>query len=490
MGWNARDPLAHMMPHYATIMDNYFPESGHVESRKGSKVHATGAGTTVQTLFAYRGGATKSLLAVSDGSIYDVTDAGAVGTALDTELASSKWQGVNFNGRGILVSGSDPVKSYDGTDITDAAFSGAGLTVDNLIQVLPFKNRLLFIEKDTATIWYGGLNSITGTLEPFHLNRVHPLGGKAVALGTMTVDGGDGVDDILVICMDSGDVLLYSGTDVDTDFAIVGIYHIGRVIGERPLLQLGGDLIAITSDGYIPMLQFLKQGRSRADLALSTNISGAINRAVGRYKDRFGWQGILYSDAKWLLFNVPSAPAVQHVMNTQTQAWCRFRGMDAQCWEVLDDKLYFGGFGGKVYLANTGQNDAGAPIVGDVQQAYNYFGAPGRKKHFWLYQPVLGVDGKVAISVGFGVDFNPHVSVEEQELPDLEGAYWGPARTSGLKVGKWNTFPWVGGLQINDDWRSPDVSGNAAAMRLRTETVHNSVEWYATNILYEMGSVL
>ena len=117
------------------------------------------------------------------------------------------------------------------------------------------------------------------------------------------------------------------------------------MIGDRPLVKLGGDLIAITSDGYIPLLQFLGAGREQGQLAISNKIAPTVTEAVSIQGDLEGWQAILFSEANWLLFNVPAGPGgfEQHVMNVQTGAWCRFTGMKSHCWETRKGKLYFGG---------------------------------------------------------------------------------------------------------------------------------------------------
>ena len=87
-----------------------------------------------------------------------------------------------------------------------------------------------------------------------------------------------------------------------------------------------------------------------------------------------GWQAILFSEANWLLFNVPAGPGgfEQHVMNVQTGAWCKFSGMKAHCWETFKGNLYFGADDGEVHQANSGGTDNDTSIRGVVRSAYNY----------------------------------------------------------------------------------------------------------------------
>ena len=140
------------------------------------------------------------------------------------------------------------------------------------------------------------------------------------------MDTGVGVDDLFAIFMSRGDVLIYAGTDPSNanTWQISGIYKLGKVIGDRPLQKLGADLIAITSDGYIPLLQFLGAGREQRQLAISDKIAPSVTEAVRMYGETAGWQPILYSEGNWLLFQRAVRPVrVQHVMNVQTGAWCQ-----------------------------------------------------------------------------------------------------------------------------------------------------------------------
>ena len=484
-GWNARDPLANMNPEFATILDNYFPGTGYVELRRGSATHATGIGTgAVETLFSYRSGSASKLLAFGNDEIHDATASAAVGTALATDLTSDRWQCVNFNGKGILVNGQDAPRSYDGSAITVANFSGPD-NVNDLFYVHPFKSRLLFLEKDSASFWYGGIKHITGVLTEFPLGSVHPGGGRALALGTLTIDGGDGIDDLLAIFMDSGDVLIYAGTDPSsaTTFGLIGIFHIGRVIGSRPLVKVGPDLIAITADGYLPLGQFLRLGRARRDLAVSDNIVGAANEAVRNFGDHFGWQAILYPKANWLLINVPEIEnrhVVQHVMNTRTGAWCRFTGMRASCWAVHEEKLYFGGPDGEVFLADTLGSDDGGSIFGDLQSAYSYFRGKARLKRFTMYRPTLSVDASLNVAMGLGIDFEAAANINTSASISSVGTVWDTAL--------WGAFAWSGGQIVNKSWQSTGKIGTSAAVRIKTATDAHNIRIYSTDVLYERGA--
>lgn len=484
-GWNQRDPLFGMDPRFATILDNYFPQTGSVDLRGGHSSHATGVGSgAVETLLGYFSATTKQLIATGGGSVYNAT-AGGAATSLGSGFSEDRWQGFNFGNRLLMFNGTDAPRDWDGTTLSATAWTG--LTIANLIGGIGFKHRVHLIEKDTANIWIGGVDAVTGALTQFDLSLVHPSGGNVIAVGSITLDGGDGPDDIICYFMDRGDVILYAGTNPtaafpDVAWSLVGIFKIGRVVGRRPLVKKGGDLIAITADGYVPILQFIKD---RTQLAISDNISGAVNEAIRSFSDNLGWEAVLYPKANWLLFNVPlvqDSQSVQHVMNTRTGAWCRFKGMNAASWEEFDDKLYFGGTGGNVYLADDTLADNGAFIEGDAQTAWVYLGGRGRQKHFKMFRPMIASDSELPIEIGLGVDFIENIPLSTASAVTTEGAVW--------DVATWDVADWAGGFAVNRDWQSAGNIGYAAAVRVRTETKAQRVKWFSTDFLHEPGSVI
>ena len=139
------------------------------------------------------------------------------------------------------------------------------------------------------------------------------------------------MDDLLAICMSRGDILIYAGTDPSTANAwqISGQYKLGPVIGDRPLVKLGGDLIAITSRRLHSPPAIPRCGTRAASVGyLRDKIAPTVTQSTfSNFGSVAGWQAILFSEANWLLFNVPEDDdwqplRIQHTMNVQTGAWC------------------------------------------------------------------------------------------------------------------------------------------------------------------------
>ena len=118
-GLNTRDAVDMMPEQDAFRLENFFPGATDVSVRNGFTAHATGLPSTVQTLMAYSSGATNELYAISNNAVYEVTSAGAIGSAVVSSLTNSQWQYVNFttSGGGFLfcVNGADSPRHYIGT---------------------------------------------------------------------------------------------------------------------------------------------------------------------------------------------------------------------------------------------------------------------------------------------------------------------------------------------------------------------------------------
>ena len=484
-GWNTQDPEASMDPSFGTQMENYFPERGRVISRRGSKTYAETTSTSaVETLFNWVSGASNKLFAITGTALYDVTDPASVTEETGVTVTEGRWRSATMNGHGILVNGVDEPLRIDSTGAWVAhGFTATGLLPANLTQVTVFKNRLFFLEKDSASLWYGDLNAITGPLHKFNLGFVNESGGNCRALGSLTLDTGVGVDDLLAICMSRGDVLIYAGTDPSTANAwqISGQYKLGPVIGDRPLVKLGGDLIAITSDGYIPLLQFLGAGREQRQLAISDKIAPTVTQSVFSFGGVAGWQAILFSEANWLLFNVPEDDGgsrfIQHTMNVQTGAWCSFRGMNARCWETFKGKLYFGTGAGKVMQADTGGADGDTSIRGIVRSAYNYLQSPYDKQFRLLRAHIESGAAGSQVQIGASVDFDRNLPVLVPGSITQAGTPWDTAA--------WDTFSWGSGLGRFRHWRGVNVKGAAISVHISSFTRTDQVSWFSSDVVYD-----
>ena len=483
-GWNARDALDQMAVADAVVLDNWFPRANDVVSRNGYALHCdTGETGTVQALHEYHAGTTRKLIAGVGGKLIDVTSATPM--TLGTGFTSDQWRATNFGGRLILVNGADAPQTYQ-SSLAASGFSGTGLTPADLKDVLAYKSRLFFVEKDSQVFWYGGLGAVTGTLTKFDLSLVGNFGGNLVGLGAITQDGGDGIDDLIAFFMSSGEVIVYSGSDPGdvNGWALVGVFRIGAPVGAAPL-KFGSDLVAITQDGYVPLTRVLPFGRVQGNAAFSDKIADAATEAVQAYGGNTGWQALQYPKGSMLIINVPrnTSKFDQHVFNTDTGAWCRFRNVPSHCWALFDDRPFFGSADGKVYEFDTGETDAGVSIECDGQVAWNYFGDRSRLKRFTAARPIFRSETDPGVTMALGTDFDSSIATNPvaAAVPDTAGAW---------DASSWDQAIWGGALKAAKSWQSLTGIGYAGSLRVRVSVQDQRVYWQSTTYVFEPGGIL
>lgn len=491
-GWNARDNIAAMPPLDAVILDNWFPSTGYLQVRNGNTEFADGVGVgSVFALMAYSSGTANEFFAASETNIYDITSGGTASSVVSS-MTNGQWQYVNYTTSGgsflLAVNGADTPREYDGTNWSASTISASGLTTANLINIWVHKNRIWFVEKDTLDAWYLSTGAIAGTAVKFPLGAVFQLGGELIAGGSWSRDGGDGMDDLQVFITSNGEVAVYQGTDpasADT-FALVGVFRIGRPLGYRCVEKFGADLIVVTDQGYLPLSQVLRLDPSQAEAqAISDKIRDAVSEAARSYGGNFGWQAISYPKGNWGLFNVPTSEgeqARQHVVNVLTGAWCRFTGMNAVCWEVFNDDLYFGGQNGFVYKADSGESDDGDPVNADCLQAFTDAGLPGTMKRYTMLRPLFRSDGSLGITLQFNVDYAISAPGTNPTPGTASGPVW--------DVALWNVSYWAGPPVPVMLPTSVVGIGTVASARIRCSVDAQQVQYLKTDYLFEPGGFL
>lgn len=484
-GLNTRDSVDLVPPTDAILLDNFFPARSHVQVRNGFEEHVTGLPSSVESLMVYNSGSASTMFAASGSAVYNVTSAGAVGSAVITSLTNARFQWVNMTTSGgsflWICNGADAPRHWNGS--TWATPTLSGVTATDIVNVAIFKERLFFVFNNSLTFGYLGVNAIAGTVSEFNLGSVFSDGGKLQAIGTWTRDGGAGPEDNVLFYTDQGEMAMFAGTNPGdaSVWALVGVYKIGRPIGRRCIRNVGSDCYLITENGILPMTQVLGTGEAAPNRAISDKISATYNEAVVNYRDSFGWEAIVYPKGGYALFNVPGSGAgvfVQYVVNLETGAWARFLGQDSYAWGILNGDLYFGG-STKVYKADTGVSDGGTAITANAKTAFIYFGGRTGPNRYTAIRPVMASDSSLNISVGFDVDYNDGIAVVSPSTGVVGGSTWDTAT--------WDVAPWAEPINTTLNWVSVAEIGWNAAIRLRTMTSAQYVRWLATDVRFESG---
>jgi hypothetical protein len=319
------------------------------------------------------------------------------------------------------------------------------------------------------------------------LSSVAMNGGNLVAIGTWTLDAGYGVDDYLVFATSEGDIIVYRGTDPSsaTTFALTGVWSIGSPIGARCMLKYAGDLLIITQDGVMPLAGALQSSRLDPRVAITDKIQWATSEAISKYGSNFGWQLSYFAKNNMLFLNVPvstGSAQEQYVMNSITKAWCRFTGWTANCFEIHNDDIYFGG-DGVVCKAWDTFSDNGTNIDTDGITAFQYFKAPASLKHWRMARAVLRTNGKPSVRIGVNTDF--------RLIDNTSPVSYSPSASSKWDSAIWDTSLWGGDLDIQATWKSINSKpGYTAALRFKSSSSGIEVKWLASDFAYEFGGVV
>ena len=489
-GLNSRDSLDAMPQTDAIVMSNWFPTVEKVTIREGFSSFCTGIGSgNVETLVEHNAGANRQLLAVgSNGVLYQINTGSAV--SRKTGLSSGRFQTVEFNGLTIFVNGEDTPFSWDGSSAANLSITlSDSASAATLKGVTAFKNRLYYWTGVDQNFYYSAtVSTHQGNFTKFPTGLVGTFGGNLIQIGTLTVDGGEGVDDLLTLMMSSGEVLVYSGTDPSaSSFALVGTFRIAEPINEiRAMAKLGGDLIVATKEGYLPLSQVFRQdlvGNKAA--AISEKIRGTVIRQVALTGSTVGWQIHVSSDGSKVYFNYPTGDGTdtfnQHVFNPITRAWAIFQNIPAHVFANFNGDTYFGTTDGKVYKVG-GTADLTAAITADLSFAYNYFGDRGSLKRFSSVAPMLEAPGDINFDFGVAVD-----QATPSGLNLASGAFTSDLATWDLA--EWDQDFWgdTTGAGIIQKRKVVGRLGRSASLRIKVESASQTISILSSNFQFIPG---
>jgi hypothetical protein len=473
-GWNTRDAESAMPVEDAVILDNFIPSVGKVESRWGYISSATGASSNVESMFSYEAGSVKELISASGSNIYK-GNSGAL-TSIGSGFGSARWDGVNFNANLLLVNGTDTPQKFDGSTLSALTITGSGLTPSQLNGVMVFKSFVFYWDDATQDFWYGGVNAIEGAFTKFPLSRVGTFGGNLVKIITWNIDGGDGVDDLCVFFMSSGETIVYKGTDPASDFELVGVYKIGQPISKRVITKLASDIAIINNSDFVLFSEVFRKG---GIVSSSSKLSGAIRDAARTYGNLFGWQALDYQKGNLLIVNVPLATNSkyhQYIVNTITGAAARFTGIDARCWCVHDKDLYFGG-NTVINKADSGFKDGTVEIKVDAQQAYSTLGVQSSKTINTI-DPVHTADGNVTVDVDMGYDFG-RSTLAQTIASESTGTQWGS---------DWGSVWSPEAVTRTQNYLSSG-QGTYVSIRLKSAFLGQQMSWFSTYYNFNIDAV-
>jgi len=431
------------------------------------------------------------------GAVATLTTATAHGLVTGNRVTISGASSSEYNGTYVItVTGANAFTyTMASTPALNATVVGSyttigitGVNSNTFINVNLFKNRLYFTQKDTLNCWYLPVDSIGGVASPLYFGSIARNSGYLQAMGTWTLDAGQGADDYAVFVTSMGEVIVYNGTDPSsaTTWALKGVWQLGQTFNRRCFFKWSGDLLLLTQDGLVPLASALQSSRLDPRVNLTDKIYYAVSQAATLYYAQFGWQINYFASENMLILNIPIPNGMeQYVMHTITKSWARFTGIQGYCWEVSGNSdMHFGGNGfvGSFYTATADDENN---ITATAQQAYSYFDNPGQLKRFTLVRPILQSTGGVPnVLCGISVDFDTQ--------SQLGAVSFNPnTQTEGIwDTAKWDGNVWAGGLITTKIWQGVTGIGYTGSVNLNAASRGIELHWASTDYVMEAGGVV
>jgi hypothetical protein len=234
----------------------------------------------------------------------------------------------------------------------------------------------------------------------------------------------------------------------------------------------------MTEAGLVSLLTSARlDSTQQQNSSVSERIDPELARQAAVGAQEFGWQVFSYPRGTALMVNAPQGVGTfyQWTMNAITTAWCRYVGMNALCWSLLDGAPFFGDTTA-VYAADVGAQDNGAEIRGAIKGAFSVLGSHGLKRVTML-RPFLTMNAQMAPSVGLDVDFSDVAPTDAGASPVVTAALW--------DVALWDDASWGGNSLVSREWSSAAGIGTWFAPRLSTATRGMDITVNAFDLVYE-----
>ncbi len=343
-----------------------------------------------------------------------------------------------------------------------------GVDTSRLTYVWSYKNRLFFIEKDSLNVWYLPVDSIGGVAESFPMGGEFSEGGKLLFGSSWSLDssGDGGLSEQCIFVTDEGQVSVYQGLSPEPDqgWSRVGVYKIGKPLGNLAHKRAGGDIIIATDIGDVPLSQAINRDvAALAPGAVSYAIETEWNITV--QERRFNpWHCVLWPERQMAIVAPPTGedqPPMVLVANARTGAWTRFTGWDVTCMCVYDGRLFFGSKNGKVIEAYVTGMDEGLPFTASFVPLFRDLGSPMSLKIGKMGRAVLRGAQTVNDQVSMMTDYIISLPPSPAAAQITSDSVWGEA--------VWGQSVWGGRAekQIQQRWASVGGAGYAVAPGLQ-----------------------
>ena len=413
-----------------------------------------------------------------DVTAYDTTPVQVVTFTVDTTLNAGYGTYVHYVNQAendvlFYADNLNGLYSYDQATnawTNTAILTGVGNPTEASVNfVTVHKNNVWFGITDSATGWYLPILASTGDATAQFFGDKFNAGGVLAGLFSWSVDGGSGVDDVLVIVSKAGDVILYTGAGPDeADWSMKGIYYIGDIPNTpRFGSEQGGELYLLSAYGITSMGDMLR-GVDTAELLAGTEGSGMASKIAGYIReamvasiDLAGWDVALIPSEGAIVVSTPtqgSNEPIQFHYNISTRGWGIWRGVPMQSFAEYNNAVYFGTLDNRIMKMDVDVDDLkitadnpnfnGEDISFSILTAYSPLGAEGVFKRVKLIRPDFISTVKPLYSTQARYDFDT-----------AEGDLIASATPTSGTLGSWDISSWDEAIWAGDSGVFQTIGG-------------------------------
>lgn len=439
----------------ASVLTNFLPTVTGSRIRGGSMKTAKGAdGTALRWAGKYKQGNTEAIFMASETAIYNMTAPATLPStqsAAVSGMTSSDWasfQHTTADGAFlIMVNGEDPRQLFNGStwSTTPAITFPDTTTSDQLGYGFTFNNREFYTKNGSLDVYYLATSAVGGAATVFPLGGVVKKGGSILTGFSWAIESGDGLADYCVFVTTEGEVVIYAGSDPSssTNFALKGVYQVGRPLGKNAWLRQGGDILLCTVDGLIRLSGVFQ----RDQLQLSIE---AISRPIDtEWKGAALLTGTGWTITPWVEQSVAFVtfpdntylPDTTFVLNLVTGKWGLITGWSALCYTTRVGNLYFGSDEGFMWQGDTGGNDDSQPFTATYLSSFESGGDYGLTKRASSARLYIKCQTPPSVKLFARSDFNT-------DTPAYDIITYGEVSETLWDVSLWDVDVWDGSQKV------------------------------------------
>ncbi|RVQ74895.1 hypothetical protein [Sinorhizobium medicae] len=442
--------MASQQPGSATVLRNFFPTLMGCKIRGGSQRKGLAAdGGDIRSAFKYKYGSNEKLFMATNAGIYNMTAPAtppATTAAEVSGMSGGDWCAFQHSNAGtswlVCLNGANDRRLYNGTTWTTApaiTFTD-GTTMAQLNYGWLFKNREFFLKNGTLDAYYLPVNAVGGAAVVFPLGGVMKKGGSLLTGFSWSLESGDGLSDLCVFLSTEGEIAVYAGSGPSSasDFALKGVYQIGRPLGKN-----GADILIATTDGLTPMSQVFQRDRQALSLvSVSRPIEDDWRRAANATGT--GWTLKQWPEQNLVFVAFPENTVVADttfVLNVLTGRWSTISNWQALCYETLQGGLFFGSLDGYMWQGDAGGTDDGLSFSATYLSQFSPATQFGQRATATMAHMYFRAKSAPKVRLFARADY-------DRSTPTFTTSTEGEASSSEWDVGLWDRAIWDGVSEV------------------------------------------